>query len=306
MDKKLSNIEIKMEQENPSIKEKYISFLSEDFQNISKVYEKIKNVKSQNLKCFSLSLFSDFYLDNLYSVYDQITSYLKKANTCLKEPLRIARKKYIKLAENMYSITGIPVTFFMDFSSDWNLAENSELYKSIISDEIEDYQIVPPKEKEGKTELMNRRQTPKRRRNQNKENEGSNSNRSLSKKRRPRADSLDIREESNNLKVGKGIKTIKKIPKFILKKQETNISENKNTEETKTENENSIKLINITNINSNIDKDRKEPSIEVILLKEKFVIILYYIIILLFRPNNKSNQNHRLIHQNQIILHQIR
>ena len=41
MDKKLSNIEIKMEQENPSIKEKYISFLSEDFQNISKVYEKI-------------------------------------------------------------------------------------------------------------------------------------------------------------------------------------------------------------------------------------------------------------------------
>lgn len=305
MDKNLSNIEIKMEQENPSIKEKYILFLSEDFQKISKVYEKIKNIKSQNLKWFSLSLFSDFYLDSLYSVYDQITTYLKKANTCLKEPLRIARKKYIKLAENMYSITGIPVTFFMDFSSDWNLAENNELYKSIISDEIEDYQIIPPKEKEGKTELMNRRQTPKRRRNQNKENEGNNSNRSLSKKRRPRADSLDIREESSNLKVGKGIKTIKKIPKFILKKEETNISEIKSKEETKKESENNIKLINITNISSNTDKEIKEPSIEVILLKEKFVIILYYIIILLFRPNNKYKQNHPLIYQKLIYLLQI-
>ena len=271
MSKKLSDIELKIEKENPSIKEKYITYLSGDYQKITEIVDKIKYIKSMNLKDFSFSIFSDFYTDTMYSIYNQMVQFLSKTNLTMQEPLRIARKKYINLSENMYNITGIPVKFFMDFTTNWNLAENNELYKSVISDDYDDYVMPRSKEKEDKLKL-NRRQTPKRKRKEN-------FNRSISKKRRPSTDSLDFREETN-IKESKGIKRIKKIPKFVA---QNNISTIKPEQEkciVPPEHGNEIKLINIKHIDSLNEKtaEKAKPSIEVILLKEKFVII-YYIII---------------------------
>ena len=53
MSKKLSDIELKIEKENPSIKEKYITYLSGDYQKITEIVDKIKEFSNRNY--FSLS-----------------------------------------------------------------------------------------------------------------------------------------------------------------------------------------------------------------------------------------------------------
>ena len=266
---------------NQTFKEQYLQFHNETLPKIISIYNQLHSIKSQNLKNFIFSYYaSDYYVENVESVVAMMASYLKKSYIIKQIPMRNAKKNYEKLSENYGNITGIPPSFFMDFKQYWNLTENTILYKSILLDEFTNAEVG---EKEKSMHVMKRGQTPRKKEKTNEKG----------KTRRPRADSLEIREEE--MKSKKKIKTRQNIPKGIPKSKESdknifnqttqvdNNSNNENNNKPK-ENDRNIKLIKVDVAlpltSSNISTDSNIAQVEVILLKEKFVIYKSYIFLI--------------------------
>lgn len=156
---KMNNIEEKIKLENKDIWSR-LKTVYEDIGRIKMVNEILNSLRSNNLRMFLISLYSDFYLDNLYVLYSHLELYV--ANQNYKGSMRLARKKYIKYSESFTTLTGIPSKSFIDFQNNWELTENETLFNFIINDEFEDINSLNNSlrdDKDSKQNLiMNRRQ----------------------------------------------------------------------------------------------------------------------------------------------------
>ena len=214
---KLSIIQKNLAKDNIEIYENYSSFIKEDFNKMEKVYNNIKFLKSKNLKNFILNSLNIKYLNEISNIYRQLIQYCISLNLKDKIPLQNIRKKYIKLSESYYNLTGIPTNSFIEFKKNWQLIENEQLYKAIVSDNIESNDST---KNEKSNLVMNRRQrigaeTPKRKRkysiSNNKDEIIKEEEDKIINKQRKREESIEIREEK---KISK-IKTKNKVPKFV-------------------------------------------------------------------------------------------
>ena len=116
------------------------------------------------------------------------------------------------LSEDFYNLTGFPIKSFIEFKNNWQLVENEQLYKAIISDDLDDSDY----QKGEKTSIiMNRRQkigveTPRKRRkyslskknnkNINKDNNNISTSNDKKNEKNKRLDSIEVREEKSNEK----------------------------------------------------------------------------------------------------------
>ena len=303
---KIYIIEEKIKNDNIDLNDNYLVFMNEVFPKIENTYDRIKYSKSSNLKFFLISSFNDSYLNEILGIYNHLVQYLNKENLSSKIPLNHIRKKYIMLCEDFYNLTGFPIKSFIEFKNNWQLIENEQIYKNIISDDLDDSDY---QKGEKSLLLMNRRQrvgveTPRRKRKYS-ITKTNNKKRDFiplndKKNKNKRDESIDVREEKNEK--NNKIKTKNKIPKFIPKSKINNSNSLLNkferfdgiiktiifnriryydksdiisneSEEQKRE----YKIYNIKRKNFNKeDSNEKKNDIEVILLKEKFVF--YYLI----------------------------
>ena len=236
MVQKISIIEEKIKNDNNELSDNYLVFMNEVFPKIESTYDKIKYSKSSNLKFFLISSFNDSYLNEILGIYNHLVQYLNRENLSSKIPLSHIRKKYIMLSEDFYNLTGFPIKSFIEFKNNWQLVENEQLYKAIISDDLDDSDY----QKGEKTLIiMNRRQkigveTPRKRRkyslskknnkNINKDNNNISTSNDKKNEKNKRLDSIEVREEKSNEKTK--IKTKNKIPKFIPKSKINNSNNN--------------------------------------------------------------------------------
>lgn len=145
---KYIELEEKLKTENKDLYVKTKNLItSEEIENIREIYQTINcsKVKSNNLKDIIFLLFLDSYWENMKQVYSQMENYAKEQNT--KNPLRNARKRYIKYSESFMELTGIPIKNFIDFRDNWQITTEEDLFYFIINDELDigsfdDYEIT--------------------------------------------------------------------------------------------------------------------------------------------------------------------
>ena len=294
MTQKIYIIEEKIKNDNIDLNDNYLVFMKEVFPKIENTYDRIKYSKSSNLKFFLISSFNDSYLNEILGIYNHLVQYLNKENLSSKIPLNHIRKKYIMLCEDFYNLTGFPIKSFIEFKNNWQLIENEQIYKNIISDDLDDNDY---QKGEKSLILMNRRQrvgveTPRRKRKYS-ISKANNKKRDFiplndKKNKNKRDESIDVREEKNEK--NNKIKTKNKIPKFIPKSKINNSNSLLNKFERldgiiKTIIFNRIRYYDKSDIISNESEEQKREykiynikknDIEVILLKEKFVF--FYLI----------------------------
>ena len=213
---KLSIIQKNLANDNSDIYENYSMFIKDDFNKMEKIYNNIKFLKSKNLKNFILNSLNIKYLNEISNIYRQLIQYCISLNLKDKIPLQHIRKKYIKLAESYYNLTGIPTNSFIEFKKNWQLIENEHLYKAIVLDNIDTNDST---KNEKSNLVMNRRQrigaeTPKRKRKYSISSKNANikdDDDKIINKHKKREESIEIREEK---KISK-IKTKNKVPKFV-------------------------------------------------------------------------------------------
>ena len=120
--------------------------------NLIKIVIQITSKKLKNFLFYS-GIEISYYLDNIKKIYNELIKLSK--NRPSENLLAKARKQYISLSESFYNIIGIPQNSFIELNINWQMIEIDILYKSIISDDLEDNSYS-----EGKTNIiMNKRQT---------------------------------------------------------------------------------------------------------------------------------------------------
>ena len=120
--------------------------------NLIKIIIQITSKKLKNFLFYS-GIGISYYLDNIKKIYNDLIKLTK--NRPIEKLLVKARKQYIYLAESFYNIIGIPQNSFIELNINWQMIEIDILYKSIISDDLEDNSYS-----EGKSNIiMNKRQT---------------------------------------------------------------------------------------------------------------------------------------------------
>jgi hypothetical protein len=135
---KMIELEEKLKTENKDLYVRMKNLISsEEMEKIREVYRTINcsKVKSNNLKDIIMLLFLDSYWDNMKQVYSQMENYVKDQNT--KNPLRNARKRYLKYSESYMELTGIPVKNFIDFKDNWQITAEEDLFYFIINDDFD-------------------------------------------------------------------------------------------------------------------------------------------------------------------------